>query len=137
LLPGNHDPLVPASVWAEDHPFRRSLPENVHVVDADPFVFELAPDAVLYGAPCRSQAGQRDLALSLPAREPGDERIRIGLVHGSTFDLDGFETNFPIAKDAALQRGFDYLAIGDTHGFRFVPPNAPVPTVYPGAPEAT
>jgi DNA repair exonuclease SbcCD nuclease subunit len=137
LLPGNHDPLVPTSVWAESHPFRRALPASVHVVDADPFVREIGPDAMLYAAPCRSQAGQRDLALSLPSREPGDERIRIGLVHGSTFDLEGCQTNFPIAKDAAIQRGFDYLAIGDTHGFRAVPPNAKVPTVYPGAPEAT
>src|SRR5262245_42339213 len=82
LLPGNHDPLMTTSVYAPDHPFRRGLPQNVHVVDADPFEHELTPGAVLYAAPCRSQAGQRDLALSLPARCHGDERIRIGLVHG-------------------------------------------------------
>lgn len=137
LLPGNHDPLVAASVYAKDHPFRRGLPPDVHVVDGDPFEYQLTPDAVLYGAPCRSQAGQKDLALSLPARSPGDERIRIGLVHGSTFDLDGCQTNFPIARDAAIQRGFDYLAIGDTHSFREVPPGVRPPTVYPSAPEPT
>lgn len=137
LLPGNHDPLVAASVYAKDHEFRRALPANVHVVDGDPFEHQLTADAVLYAAPCRSQAGQRDLALSLPARSPGDERIRIGLVHGSTFDMEGCQTNFPIARDAAIQRGLDYLAIGDTHSFRHVPPGAKVPTVYPSAPEPT
>ena len=63
--------------------------------------------------------------------------MRIGLVHGSTFDAVDCQTNFPLAKDAASQRGFDYLAIGDTHSFRDVPPGARPPVVYPGAPEAT
>lgn len=137
LLPGNHDPLMPASVYAADHSFRRGLPDNVHVVDGDPFEYQLTPDAVLYGAPCRSQSGSRDLALSLPGREPGDERIRIGLVHGSTFDMEGHQANFPIARDAVIQRGLDYLAIGDTHSFREVPEGAQPRTVYPSAPEAT
>lgn len=107
------------------------------VVEAELFECPLAPDAVLYAAPCRSQAGQRDLALSLPSRAGGDERIRIGLVHGSTFDIDGCQMNFPIVRDAAIQRGLDYLAIGDTHSFREVPPGARPPTVYPSAPEPT
>jgi DNA repair exonuclease SbcCD nuclease subunit len=45
--------------------------------------------------------------------------------------------NFPIARDAAAECGLDYLAIGDTHGFRDVTPDAHAPTVYPGAPEPT
>jgi len=136
LLPGNHDPLQPESVWAEDHPFRRGLPAWVHVVDRDNYEFPLSEEAVLYGTPCRSQAGADDLASRLPRREPGDQRIRIGLVHGQTFDVAGHQTNFPIALDAAQQRGLNYLAIGDTHGFRELPPKTS-PAVYPGAPEAT
>ena len=41
-----------------------------------------------------------------------------------------------IAAEAAQQRGFNYLAIGDTHAFREHPPKTN-PTVYPGAPEPT
>jgi DNA repair exonuclease SbcCD nuclease subunit len=107
------------------------------VVDRDDFTYELAPDVILYARPCRSKAGEIDLALALPAREPGDTRIRIGCVHGSTFDVEGYQTNFPISRDAGIQRGLNYLAIGDTHSFRDVTENASVPTVYPGAPEAT
>jgi DNA repair exonuclease SbcCD nuclease subunit len=60
------------------------------------------------------------------------------LVHGSTFDLRDVQTYFPISRDAAIDRGLDYLAIGDTHGFRFVPAERrEPPTVYPGAPEPT
>jgi DNA repair exonuclease SbcCD nuclease subunit len=94
--------------------------------------------AVLFAVPCESRAGQADPTTTIPKRAAGDERIRIGLVHGSTFDLPGAQLNFPIDRDAALERGLDYLAIGDTHGFRFVPPDRKTPpTVYPGAPEAT
>jgi DNA repair exonuclease SbcCD nuclease subunit len=137
LVPGNHDPLTPESVWAPGHPFRAQLPEWVHVVDRDDFMFELSPAAVLYARPCRSKAGESDLAMALPAREAGDERLRIGCVHGSTFDVSGYQTNFPISRDAGVQRGLDYLAIGDTHSFRDVTGNLLVPTVYPGAPEPT
>jgi DNA repair exonuclease SbcCD nuclease subunit len=91
----------------------------------------------LYARPCRSKAGESDLAMALPAREPGDARLRIGCVHGRTFDISGYQTNFPIRRDAGVQRGLDYLAIGDTHSFRDVTQTLAVPTVYPGAPEAT
>lgn len=136
LLPGNHDPLLPNSVWAADHPFRRALPEWVHVVDRDVFEFPLSPEAVLYAVPCRSRAGADDPSTRIPVREPGDQRIRIGLVHGQTFDLEGHQMNFPIAADATARCGLNYLAMGDTHGFReYAPKHAPA--VYPGAPEAT
>ena len=48
-----------------------------------------------------------------------------------------YQTNFPIAATPTAQRGLDYLAVGDTHGFREIPANATAPTVYPGAPEPT
>ena len=137
LVPGNHDPLTSESVWASGHPFRARLPRWVHVVDRDDFTYELTPDVMLYARPCRSKAGENDLAMALPARETGDARIRIGCVHGSTFDMEGYQTNFPIGRDAGIQRGLDYLAIGDTHSFRDVTPASSVPTVYPGTPEPT
>ena len=137
LLPGNHDPLTSESVWMQDA-FRSLLPKWVHVVDRDDFTYTLPNDAILYAVPCRSKAGQRDPTESIPVREPGDERIRVGMVHGSTFDAADWQTNFPINADAAVRRGLDYLAIGDTHGFRFIPPDRKVPpTIYPGTPEPT
>ncbi len=136
LLPGNHDPLTEASPYHPSHPFRAALPDWVHVVDRDDFELPLGSDGVVYARPCRSQAGQEDPSLRLPARAAGDQRIRIGLVHGSTFDVPGYQGNFPIARDAAQQRGLDYLALGDFHGYREHPPPAS-PAVYPGTPEPT
>ncbi|MDB4988763.1 MAG: hypothetical protein JWN04_3941 [Myxococcaceae bacterium] len=137
LLPGNHDPLLQDAVWSNTQ-FRNLLPDFVHIVDRHDFEFTLANNAVLYAVPCMSKAGQRDPTELIPKRAPGDERVRIGMVHGSTFDAQDCQTNFPIHRDAAVMRGLDYLAIGDTHGFRLVPPERTCPpTVYPGAPEAT
>lgn len=137
LLPGNHDPIKLNSVYHPDHPFRAVLPDWVHVVDSDTFQLSLGDEALLLAAPCRSMAGAEDLALSLPCREEGDGRIRVGLVHGSTFDMEGHQTSFPIARDAPQQRGLDYLAVGDTHGFRVIDEGGRAPIVYPGAPEQT
>jgi DNA repair exonuclease SbcCD nuclease subunit len=136
LLPGNHDFLGPGTVYYPDHPFRHALSEHVPVVDRDDFELRLGPDAVLHARPCRSRAEGLDLAMALPARREGDESLRIGMVHGSTFDMPDCQTNFPIAREAAQARGFDYLAIGDTHAYRVYEP-AEHPTVYPGAPEPT
>lgn len=137
LLPGNHDPLTPDSVWNKEQ-FRRNLPSFVHVVDTEALEVELHGGAVLYAVPCTSKAGQADPTESIPMRGQGDDRIRIGMVHGSTFDATDAQLNFPIHVDAAVRRGLDYLAIGDTHGFRFVPPERKQPpTIYPGAPEPT
>jgi DNA repair exonuclease SbcCD nuclease subunit len=152
LLPGNHDPLIPESIW-EKFEFRNALPPWVHIVGTPPLdargsdlpgdkslcTFELRSDVVLFAVPCRSKAGQKDPCQSIPPREQNDHRIRIGLVHGSTFDWGkDWQVNFPIARDSAVERGLDYLAIGDTHGFRYVPPDRlKPPTIYPGAPEAT
>ena len=118
--PGEHDPLTPNSVYTPGDPFRRGLPDYVHVVDSDEFELSLGSTAVVYASPCRSHAGQTGLASGLPLREAGDERIRIGLVHGQTFDLEDHQTTFPIERNAAVSHGLDYLAIGDTHSFRDV-----------------
>lgn len=137
LLPGNHDPLTNDSVWMKEA-FRSQLPAWVHIVDRDDFSYTFPNGAILYAVPCRSKAGQRDPTESIPPRESGDDRIRVGMVHGSTFDAADWQTNFPIHADAALRQGLDYLAIGDTHGFRFIPPDRKVPpTIYPGTPEPT
>ena len=87
LLPGNHDPIRAGSVFEKGHPFRTQLPTWVHVVDRDDFELPIGDQAVVYAVPCRSTAGAENLSLTLPARAAGDQRIRIGLVHGSTFDL--------------------------------------------------
>jgi len=71
LIPGNHDPLTPESIWAAGHAFRQALPHWVHVVDRDDFTYELSPDAVLYARRAGRRQGENDLAMALPARDQG------------------------------------------------------------------
>ncbi len=137
LLPGNHDPLLSTSVWAPSHPFRQGLPDFVKVIDRPGFEASLGENAVLYASPCEAVSSSKDLALELPKRAPDDDRIRVGMVHGMTFDFDGHQSNYPVAKDVAADRGFDYLALGDTHSFRDKASPGKPPMVYPGAPEPT
>lgn len=135
LLPGNHDPLISGSVYQAQHPFYRSLPKWVHVIDQDNFEFEITPGVVLYATPCRSRSGQEDPTYTLPARQPGDQRVRIGMAHGNTFSISGQQTDFPIAKNASARLGMDYLAIGDHHGYSVESPADSPPIVYPGTHE--
>lgn len=135
LLPGNHDPLIPTSVW-RNRAFREALPAWVHVVDRDDFSLALGDTAVIHAVPCRRTAGQQNMAAHLPHREPGDERVRIAMLHGQTFGFPGLSTNFPIALDTATVAGFDYVALGDTHARRVHPPLRS-PMIYSGAPEPT
>lgn len=135
LLPGNHDPLVTESIWMRGHAFREGLPGFVRVVDRDDFSETIKPGLVVYAVPCTSKAGADDPVDKIPPRDPGDESVRVGVVHGTTFDIPSCEMSFPIRADGARRRGLDYLAIGDTHGYRIVQADPPV--VYPGAPEPT
>ena len=73
--------------------------------------------AVTVAALAEDQAGfaaadRRIEGFALPPREAGDERIRIGMAHGRTFHVEGYQTNFPIDPEAAKKRGLDYLAQG-------------------------
>ncbi len=135
LLPGNHDPLTETSVW-KDQRFRQGLPPWVHVVDRDDFVYSFGEEAVLHAVPCRRAAGQLDITAKLPAREPGDQRIRIALLHGQTLSIRGFANNFHIPEDTGTRLGFDYVALGDTHSLSIVASGKST-LAYPGTPEPT
>ncbi len=74
LLPGNHDPLNPRSVYHRDHPFRAGLPGYVHVVDRPGWQLPLGEDAAVFASPCTSHAGQTDL-VGCRSRRAGSWRI--------------------------------------------------------------
>ncbi len=137
LLPGNHDPITPTSVYDPDHPFRKGLPDWVHVVDRPDFYWEFGQQAVVYGVPCTSQAGENDPLEKLPFREPGDERIRLALAHGQTLDIPGHSNPFPVRPERGVERGFDYVALGDYHSRMEVKTGGPTAIHYCGSPEAT
>ncbi len=140
LLPGNHDPLDGASIFA--------TPE---VADAGDGLFVLRgpePLAVagidgveVVGAPWRNKHPGTDLCAEMAAAlAPADGVLRVAVAHGQVDALSP-DASRPgtIAQDAvedALARGrFHYLALGDRHSLTPVGESGRV--WYSGTPVAT
>jgi len=108
VIPGNHDPLVPGSVW--EHPAWKSS-ENVRVLREETPV-EI-PGGTLYPCPVRAKHSGKDPTAWIPVEE--GRGIRIGLAHGTVEGVHQEEPDYPIARDAATRAGLDYLALGHWH----------------------
>lgn len=113
VLPGNHDPLVPGGIW-ERQSWQRIGAHVTLLKNAEEVQFR--DDVVLYPAPLSQKQSTIDPTVSMPSRVAGDERIRIGIAHGS-LDILAKPGNFPITPTRAEDAGLDYLALGDWHGF--------------------
>ena len=60
------------------------------------------------------------LGLNLAAKYyDGDDRIRIGVAHGSLGVMPK-SANFPIAADRCERAGLDHMVLGDWHGYKVV-----------------
>ena len=110
IIPGNHDPLVPGSVW-EDRSWQAA--ENV-VVFRENAPYPLA-GAVLYPCPLGEKQSAKDPTAWI--RAGNEERIAIGLAHGSVEGAPIGEWDHPIPRNAAVRSGLDYLALGHWHSF--------------------
>jgi DNA repair exonuclease SbcCD nuclease subunit len=109
VLPGNHDPLGPGSVW--EH---RSwgAASSLHVLrTAEPMV--IGDGITLYPCPAFSAMSSSDPTAWI--REAGGEGTRIGIAHGTVSGVKVSEDCYPIARDAAERAGLDYLALGHWH----------------------
>jgi DNA repair exonuclease SbcCD nuclease subunit len=108
ILPGNHDPLVPGSVW--HHPAWQSHPQ-LRVLTS-PTLVEL-PAGRLIPCPVFEKHSTADpTAWIQPEETPG---IRIGLAHGSVREISRDNSDHPIDADAASRCALDYLALGHWH----------------------
>ena len=116
VLPGNHDPLGAGGVWGRRAWQRR--PENVILLD-EAVEIPLAGGSVLYPCPLTQKRSRRDPTGWIPSREDGDDRIRVGVAHGSLGVMPK-SANFPIASDRCERAGLDHLALGDWHGTKVV-----------------
>ncbi len=134
MLPGNHDPLTPDSVYNRSA-FGDSLAPNVHVFRSREPVSP-APGVVLLPAPLEAKEGFEDPtdAFAVASAAPEEGVIAIGVAHGSLRIPNKYEPgDFPIALDAPERHGLDYLALGHWHSFYAHGDRV----VYPGTPEPT
>ena len=114
ILPGNHDPLVAGGVWSRQSWKRAG--NHVRLMDKA-MEISFQEGIALYPSPLTHKQGSADPTAWIPVRLPGDKRIRIGFAHGS-LDILPEKGNFPIDSNRAIEKGLDYLALGDWHSFR-------------------
>ncbi len=107
ILPGNHDPWVPGSVWEHsvwsEHDDLRVLtkPEPLEV-----------PGGLLWPTPVCEPYSHRDQTQWMDATD--QESICIGVAHGNVQGGPA-DPELPILRDAPAKRGLDYLALGHWH----------------------
>jgi len=131
LIPGNHDPLTPGSVW--EHPAWK-LMEHVHVLREEKPVD--IPGGVIYPCPIKDKRSRKDPTAWIPMVKMGS--IRIGLAHGTVEGVPQPEPDYPIPRDAAARAGLDYLALGHWHSSATYPaPDGSVRMAYSGTHETT
>ncbi len=114
LLPGNHDPAQPGSVW--DDIADGKCPANVRA-HTTPTPVEIEPGVLLLPAPLRAKAMSTDPTAYMDQVVSARGTIRIGMAHGSVRGFDSLgEAAIPIEPSRAESAGLDYLALGDWHG---------------------
>lgn len=138
LLPGNHDPLDPSSVYTSKQ-FLAERPDNVVVLDRAG-VFDVRPGVQIVAAPWRSKHPTTDLAADVLAELPPDGPARILLAHGAVDVLDPDRDNIAAIRMAAVTAALErsavhYVALGDKHSRTEVGDSGRV--WYSGSPEVT
>ncbi len=149
VIPGNHDPLVPGSVW--EHPAWRqgaSAPDRDGTTRSTAAVQLLTeekpvdlPGGVLFPCPIRTKHSGKDPTAWIPPRgenSRGANGIRIGLAHGTVEGVHQEEPDYPIPRSAAERAGLDYLALGHWHSTTtYTSPDGAIRAAYSGTHETT
>jgi DNA repair exonuclease SbcCD nuclease subunit len=110
IIPGNHDPLSPGSVW--EHPVWKEAPNITVITKNEPLELDTC---VLFPCPLREKYSTTDPTAWINARDAA--KPAIGLAHGNVDGIPSSEHDYPIPRDAAARRGLDYLALGHWHSF--------------------
>src|SRR6185369_12452669 len=131
IVPGNHDPLGPGSVWT--HPVWQEAANITVFAKNEPLELETC---VLFPCPLREKYSNKDPTAWINARDL--VKPAIGLAHGNVEGIPSGEPDFPIARDAAVRSGLDYLALGHWHSFaRYDDANGACRMAYSGTHETT
>ena len=108
IIPGNHDPFVPGSVWQHAS---WSASSDLRAL-TEPKRLDV-PGGVLYPCPLHEKHSSRTPTAWI--RNEDDGRIAVGLAHGSVEGGAAESLEYPIPRDAAACGGLDYLALGHWH----------------------
>jgi DNA repair exonuclease SbcCD nuclease subunit len=131
LLPGNHDPAGPASVW--DRIGRIGCPEHVHLLHSTEPVLLAGGGLAVLPAPLTRKHQFTDPTEGFGQQVTSQAAVRVGLAHGSLRNrlAPAAEQHNMISDTRADEGHLDYLALGDWHSCKEVAPR----TWYAGTPE--
>jgi DNA repair exonuclease SbcCD nuclease subunit len=121
ILPGNHDPIAPSSVyWSE--PWTAHVPDLVTVIDEVVAIpVPGAPGIEVVGDPWPTRARLSDPAAACYENEGGgSERTRVVIAHGVVDELSPQSTDPSLIESGALRHALTdgaihYAAFGDRH----------------------
>lgn len=131
LIAGNHDPLVPGSVW--DHPVWDSFDNLLAMTAEEPVEIS---QGLLFPCPIRDKYSRKDPTAWI--FDDANGGIRIGVAHGNVEGLPQAEPDHPIPRDAATRCGLDYLALGHWHSTTTYPDSDDaIKMAYSGTPETS
>ena len=114
VLSGNHDPLLPGSVW-DRPPWNQPAPKRICLFrDARPV--SAGSDVTLYPCPVLRKTSLNDPTRWIAEAARDDSSIRLGIAHGSLRIRDDLPADdHLIAPQAAHALKLDYLALGHWH----------------------
>lgn len=130
LLPGNHDPDRPGSLYR-----REQFAANVHVLRDVPTMLEFPHlGLTIAGSPCSETTNRPALA---GVTRPVEARYFVAVAHGN-LQISGYveSENRPLHPAEIAATHADYVALGDWHGWRDCSVDG-VSAYYSGAPEPT
>lgn len=130
IISGNHDPLVPGSVW--NHASWKSH-SNLHLL-TEPKPLAVG-GATLYPCPLFEKHSLKDPTHWINAKD--DNSIAVGIAHGTVEGVSQGELDYPIARNAAARAGLDYLGLGHWHSFTSYESDSVVRMAYSGTHETT
>ncbi len=114
LLPGNHDPLGPGSVWGRPA-WTGARPPHVHVLDGFEPVRVPGAELVLLPCPLSRRRSVDDPTFRMAAA-PAGKSVVVGIAHGGLAIAGKHQEDaHPIGLDVVERTGVDYLALGDWH----------------------
>jgi DNA repair exonuclease SbcCD nuclease subunit len=129
IAPGNHDPLVPASLYRQVN-----WPANVFIFgEARLQPVEVTPGVTVWGAAHLGPAHRENLVARF--RVSGSGR-HVLLFHGSdTASVpEGKAAHAPFTREDVARTGADFALLGHYHASKLFPAERPI-CAYPGSPE--
>jgi len=118
LLPANHDPLDPTSVY-KTATFQQNCPSHVTVL-TDMSEHVIKPNVVIVGAPWRTRRHAINPLEELASTLSDEGTLRVVVAHGGVDTLGGEHDTLNVLREADLtdlimSRKAQYIALGDRH----------------------